>query len=82
MARREVLVCDSSETCERNATCYKVWRDGERQAWSIDLCDEHAAPLLAILEGAEQVDLPTKPRVRMEVTSLKTTPRTRPLKKG
>lgn len=83
MARREVLVCDGENgTCQRNATCYKIWREGDKQAHSLDLCDEHAEPLLALLEGATLVDLPSKQRVRMEATRLKTTDRTRPLKKG
>lgn len=83
MAKREVLVCDGdNKTCQRNATCYKVWREGERQAYSVDLCEEHAQPLLALLEQAEQVDLPTKQRVRMEVTPLKTTAKTSPLKRS
>lgn len=83
MAKREVLVCDgNSGTCQRNATCYRVWRDGDRQAWTVDLCPDHAAPILAIVEGAALVDLPTRQRVRMEVTPLKATDKTRNLKKG
>lgn len=83
MAKREVLVCDGDGgTCQRNATCYRVWRDGDRQAWTVDLCHDHAAPLLAIVEGAEQVDLPSRSRVRMEATPLRTTAKTKPLKKG
>jgi hypothetical protein len=82
MAVTQVRVCDFDEgACQRNATCYKVWRDGDSQAWSVDLCEEHAAPLLAIVERAERVDLPTKPRVRLEPTPLKTTAKTRHLKK-
>ena len=82
MARREVLVCDfESEACQGNATCYKVWADGDRQAWSIDLCDTHASPLLGIVERAERVDLPLRPRVKVEPTALTTTDKTRHLKK-
>lgn len=82
MAVTQVRVCDFDEgACIRPATCYKVWRDGDRQAWTVDLCDEHAIPLLVIVAKAERVDLPVKPRVRLEPTALKTTTKTRPLKK-
>lgn len=82
MAVTQVRVCDFDDgACQRNATCYKVWRDGDRQAWSVDLCEEHAKPLLALVEQAERTDLPTKPRVRLEPTQLRTTDKTRPLKK-
>jgi hypothetical protein len=82
MAKETVLLCDHGEgTCRQPATTYRLWREGEQKAWSIDLCDEHAEPLLSVMEHAEQVDLPSKPRVRMEVTQLRTTPKTRHLKK-
>lgn len=81
MAKREILVCDFEDTtCQGNATCYKVWADGDRQAWSIDLCEHHASPLLAIVEGAERTDLPSRTRVKVEPTALKTTDKTRHLK--
>lgn len=82
MAKETVLLCDyAAKSCRQPATNYKMWRDGEQKAWSVDLCDEHAAPLLAIIEGADLTDLPAKPRVRMEVTPLRTTPATAHLKK-
>lgn len=82
MAKREILVCDFEDaTCEGNATCYKVWADGDRQAWSVDLCSTHASPLLAIVERAERTDLPSKPRVKVEATPLRTTDRTQRFKK-
>jgi len=82
MAVTQVRVCDFDEgACVRPATCYKVWRDGDRQAWTVDLCDEHAAPLLAIVARAERTDLPVKPRVKLEPTALRATDKTRPLKK-
>lgn len=82
MARREVLVCDlEDDTCEGVVTCYKLWRDGDRQAWARDLCEHHASPLLAIVDGADKVDLPSKQRVRMEPTRLRTTDKTKPFKK-
>lgn len=82
MAVTQVRVCDFDQgACQRPASCYKVWRDGDSQAWSVDLCDEHATPLLAIAERGERADLPVKPRVRLEATPLKTTAKTRPLKK-
>jgi hypothetical protein len=82
MAEHTVRVCDFAEsTCRNYATSYRLWADGERQAWSVDLCEEHAAPLMALVEGAQRVDLPSKPRVKMERTVLKTTAATRPLKR-
>lgn len=82
MAREVVLICDFGHgACRKPASSYRVWRDGDRQALAMDLCDEHAGPLLAAVEGAQLVDLPTKPRQRMEVTKLLTTPKTAHLKK-
>jgi hypothetical protein len=82
MAKATVLLCDhGSRSCKQPATNYKLWRDGEQKAWTVDLCDEHAAPLLAVVDGADLVELPTKQRVRMEVTTLRTTQATAHLKK-
>lgn len=82
MARETVILCDFGHSdCRRQAVSYRIWRDGDSKASAVDLCDEHAQPLLELINGAEQVDLPTKPRARMEVTKLHTTPRTAPLKK-
>ena len=82
MATRTLKICDFDHgACTQVATEYRVWRDGDRQAWTLDLCEDHARPLLAIVEGAERTDLPTKTRARMEPTQLRTTDKTRPLKK-
>lgn len=82
MAREIVLLCDFGQgACRLPATSYRLWRDGDSKASAVDLCEEHAAPLLAIIEGTEQVDLPTKSRSRMEVTTLLITPKTAHLKK-
>lgn len=82
MARETVLICDFEHgACRKPAKSYRVWADGDRQAWAIDLCEDHARPLLDIAEAGELVDLPTKPRQRLEVTKLKTTPATAHLKK-
>lgn len=82
MATQTVRVCDFGHgACSKQAESYRLWRDGEQTAWAVDLCDEHAEPLLSLVDGAEQVALPTKPRVRMEVTKLKTTEKTAHLKK-
>jgi hypothetical protein len=82
MAKHLVLLCDFDQGgCGKPAESYRLWRDGDTKAAAIDLCEEHAAPLLAVIEGAEQVDLPVKPRARMEVTKLLTTPKTAHLKK-
>lgn len=82
MARETVVLCDFGHTdCTMPAVSYRLWRDGETKAWAVDLCEKHAEPLLAIIDRADQVDLPTKSRQRMEVTKLLTTPRTAHLKK-
>lgn len=82
MATQTVKVCDFGHgSCGKPAQSYRLWRDGDQTAWALDLCDDHASPLLALVEGAEQVALPSKPRVRMEVTKLRATPRTAHLKK-
>lgn len=82
MARETVVLCDfGGGTCRNPAESFRVWRDGDKQAAAVDLCAEHAKPLLDVLEGASLVDLPTKARVRMEVTKLVTTPKTAHLKK-
>lgn len=82
MVRTTLVLCDFDDgSCQRPATCYKVWKDGDRQAWTIDLCDDHAKPLLAIVDGAERSDLPAKPRVKLEATTLRTTDQTKHLKK-
>ena len=82
MARETVILCDFGHSdCKQPAVSYRLWRDGDSKASAIDLCDEHAQPLLDIIDGAALVDLPTKQRARMEVTKLLTTPRTAPLKK-
>lgn len=82
MATRTLRVCDFGQgACVQVAIEYRVWRDGDRQAWTLDLCDEHAAPLLGIVEGADRSDLPARTRVKMEPTPLHTTEKTRPHKK-
>lgn len=82
MARETMTLCDfGGGTCRNPAVGYRLWLDGDKQAQAVDLCEEHAAPLLTILEWAEPADLPTKSRVRMEVTRLQTTPVTARLKK-
>ena len=82
MAVQTVKVCDFDDGgCGRPAKSYRLWRDGDSKATSIDLCEEHAQPLEAVMAVGEQAELPTKPRVRMEVTPLRTTDKTRPLKK-
>lgn len=81
MARKVVVLCDFGPgSCQGNVTTFRLWREGERQAWSVDLCVEHAKPLELVIAEAEPSDLPTKPRVRMEPTKLRVTDRTKHLK--
>ena len=83
MAREIVTLCDFGHgACRKPASNYRLWRDGDKQALALDLCEEHAEPLLAVFGDAPLVDLPTRQRARMEVTKLVTTPKTRHLKKG
>lgn len=79
----ERRVCDitHNEPCVREAKRYTVFTEGDRQARAVDLCSVHARPLEALLVNAEVVDLPTKPRARMEPTKLRTTPHTARYKK-
>ena len=82
MAEATVFYCDFAEGgCGKVGARYILWRDGDRQAWQVDLCDDHARPLTAIMGSASQVELPSKPRVKMTATRLRTTPATRHLKK-
>lgn len=82
MARETILICDfGGGTCRNPAKSYRLWSSGDKQAAAMDLCEEHAAPLLEIVKGAPLVDLPSKPRMRMEVTALRTTANTADLKK-
>jgi len=83
MAERTVLVCDfDDETCAQQVSRFRLWRDGDRQASAIDLCETHAEALNALFARAVPTDLPSKPRQRMEVTALKVTDKTQHLKKG
>jgi hypothetical protein len=50
-------------------------------AWSIDLCELHARPLLELIAQAQEAELPGKPRVKMEPTQLRATAKTAHLKK-
>jgi hypothetical protein len=82
VATKTIRLCDFPDSpCSKEATSYRLWREGDRHALAIDLCDEHAEPLNRMFAKAEQTDLPVKPRVKMEVTRLRSTPATRPLKK-
>ena len=82
MAVTRTIVCDFGQgSCKQPATSYRLWRDGDRQALAIDLCDVHARPLLDAIAGAAMVELPSKPRVKMTATRLRTTPETRQFKK-
>ena len=82
MATQTVWVCDfGGGTCENPATRYRLWREGDKQSWEVDLCDQHAKPVLAALSLGRVTDLPARQRQRMEVTKLRQTPRTRHLKK-
>lgn len=83
MAKHEVFVCDMAGHggCLGLVDNFTMWRQSDRQAVAVDLCEEHAAPLITVMKVGSVVDLPVKPRARMERTALKTTPATAHLKK-
>lgn len=78
MAKHEVVICDK---CGKPGTTFVLWSDGDAAAVSVDLCETHSRPVVAAFAEGSVVDLPSKPRARMEVTRLKPTARTRSLKK-
>lgn len=78
MAKREVVICDK---CGKPGQTFVLWRDGDVNAMSVDLCETHARPVANPFAGGSVVDLPTRPRVRMEATPLRTTAKTEALKK-
>jgi len=82
MAKTTAIVCDAEHKgCLQPASTYRLWRDGDRMAWSIDLCELHARPLLELIAQAQEAELPGKPRVKMEPTQLRATAKTAHLKK-
>lgn len=82
MAKTTVLVCDLNDPdCAGDAVTWRFWRDGDKQATEVDLCTTHGGLVSRCIDAGRVVDLPTKQRVRMEVTPLKATARTKPLKK-
>lgn len=80
--KQVITVCDRQDTtCDGPVSSFRVWREGERTAFMVDLCEAHASPILALIAGADAVELPTKPRAVMQITKLRTTEATRHLKK-
>lgn len=80
----EARVCDAvtrGRVCGHPASRYVLVREGDRTGSAVDLCLEHARPLHTAFAQAETVELPARPRARMEATRLKTTPKTAHLKK-
>jgi hypothetical protein len=70
-----VKVCDLCQS--HPAYEFRIWRDGDMHAKALDLCRACSKPLT---EGGE-VELPIKPRQRMELTQLRTTKQTAEFKK-
>lgn len=83
MAREVILRCDNpgGKPCLRQAIAWRIWPEGAPSAYRVDLCEVHAKPLRALMEGAEEEPLPTKQRQTLQVTRLKPTKATRALKK-
>jgi hypothetical protein len=80
--KQMITVCDRKDTtCDGEVASFRLWRDGDRSAAAVDLCETHAGPILALIAGADAVELPTKPRAVMQITKLRATEATRHLKK-
>jgi hypothetical protein len=86
VAKRYVSVCDLADKDERpchgDVQEFRIWFEGERSAWGVDLCETHSEPVRALLGVAAEIELPARPRQSMQVTKLKPTDATRHLKKG
>ena len=83
MAEKTVLTCDNpgGKACQRPATRWHIWRDGDKSAAAVDLCEVHSRALENLVELAPPAQLPTRPRAQMELTTLRTTAATAGLKR-
>lgn len=84
MAETVMLTCDNpggKSSCSRPATRWNIWRDGDKTAVQIDLCDTHSKSLMALVASAPPTSLPSRPRAQMELTTLRTTSATAGLKR-
>ena len=84
MSQFETRVCDypsGKSFCGQEAVSYVIWKDGSRQAVIVDLCGKHAERLETFITLGKPIDLPARPRAKMELTKLRTTPATRRFKK-
>ncbi len=82
MAKHVLVICDLSDAhCSGEVETYKLWHDPQARALSIDICENHAKPVLEIFSAGHDEPLPPKPRQKMEPTKLKTTKQTRQLKR-
>ena len=82
MAKHVLIVCDLADaSCTGDVITYKLWRDEEARARSIDICETHSKPLLEMFSAGHNEPLPPRPRQKMEPTKLKTTKQTRQLKR-
>lgn len=82
MAKHVLVICDLSDAhCNGDVETFKLWRDHDARAMTMDICEHHAKPLLEIFSAGHDEPLPPKPRQKMEATRLKTTKQTRGLKR-
>lgn len=81
MALHTERVCDYAR-CSKPGEPVVVWREGEQTGRSIDLCADHWKPLGEALARGTTVELPTKPRQKMDVTPLRTIESTAHLKRS
>jgi hypothetical protein len=58
-----------------------LWKAGERESVAVQLCAEHSKPLAAVYRLGIRRPLPTKPRMSLHATKLKTVRETRHLKR-
>lgn len=82
MAKHVLVICDLSDAhCLGDVTTFKLWRNHDARAMSMDICEHHSKPLLEIFSAGHDEPLPPKPRQKMEPTKLKVTKQTRALKR-
>lgn len=88
MAEHTTIVCDNpggKRSCTQPAHTWYIHQPYADTPHRVDLCDQHARALIPFLEAGRLADeypgAPTKHRHRgIQVTQLRTTPRTRKLK--
>jgi hypothetical protein len=71
----------ASDECQGRIKAWRFWHEGDAEALEVQLCREHAQPLLELRRVADRQPLPTRPRNAMVPTRLRVVRETRHLKK-